>query len=148
MVPVRRTPRIYETEVKEPDLSKQPKKSALKTRFGEPSSASSDSDSLKRNHVTIGRDTPPPEPSSTDQSSPKATPVKAGPPKPMPRVTLLRYVYLRRMNIVLGFCMTFISQIFYFQIINKVFNLQVSVHVMSIHHLAKNIYMYFKTTIF
>ena len=88
-MPVRRTPRIYETEVREPDLSKLPKKSALKTRFGEPSSAS-DSDSLKRNHVTIGQDTPPPEQSSTEQSSPKATPVKAGPPKPMPRVTLLR----------------------------------------------------------
>lgn len=84
----RGTPRIYETEVKEPDLNKLPQKSALKIRFGEPTSAS-DSDSSKR-HVTIGQDTPPPEPSNTEQSSPKATPVKAGPPKPMPRVTLLR----------------------------------------------------------
>ena len=80
----RGTPRIYETEAKEPDLSKQPKKSALKVRIGDSSSVY-DSDSLKRQQTPP----PPPEPPQTD-SSPKATPVKPGPPKPMPRVTLLR----------------------------------------------------------
>lgn len=94
-VSVKGTPRIYETEAKEPDLSKQPKKSALKVRMGDHSSAY-DSDSLQRQQhlqFSVGRNTPPPEPpSNTEQSSPKATPVKSGPPKPVPRVTLLRGV--------------------------------------------------------
>ncbi|XP_045158651.1 phosphatase and actin regulator 3-like isoform X2 [Mercenaria mercenaria] len=96
--PVTKTPRVYEAEISEPNLNKQPKKSALKktpvtvnSRTLQTSNASGDS--VQTNFSTPGsRDTPPPESAHNAMPSPKATPVNQGPPRPKPRITLLRGV--------------------------------------------------------
>ncbi|KAL4236811.1 hypothetical protein ACF0H5_005198 [Mactra antiquata] len=87
-----RNPRIYETEQSEPDLSKQPKKSALKktplvNNTGTLQTSSSSGDTLQGSTVNTSRsrDTTPPV-----QQSPNVTP--QGPPRPKPRITLLRSV--------------------------------------------------------
>ena len=95
---MRRTPRIYEKETNEPDLTKQPKKSALKKTKGPESSVQSNntncSDTVNNTNFNTpgGRTSPPPQSTNSYMPSPKATPVNQGPPRPKPRITLLRYV--------------------------------------------------------
>lgn len=96
--PVTKTPRVYEVEVSEPKLHEQPKKSALKktpnavnNRTLQTNKASVDN--VQTNFNSPGaRSTPPPDRANNAMSSPKATPVNQGPPRPKPRITLLRLV--------------------------------------------------------
>lgn len=89
---VTKTPRVYECDAKEPDLSKQPKKSALKkSQFvtNNPNTPKTANDGAQSNTSSLART---PEVTCSADSSPKATPVMQGPPKPKPRITLLRGV--------------------------------------------------------
>lgn len=93
---VQKTPRVYEAEAKEPDLTKQPKKSALKktpVNYNIQAKKSAGDSIVHTNFSTpVARDSPPPETVTNAMPSPKATPVNQGPPKPKPRITLLRWV--------------------------------------------------------
>ncbi|XP_060606243.1 phosphatase and actin regulator 2-like isoform X3 [Ruditapes philippinarum] len=99
---VLKTPRVYEAEISEPNLNKQPKKSALKktpvsvnSRTLQTSNVAGDNvqSSVQTNFSTPGaQDNVPPESANNAMPSPKATPVNQGPPRPKPRITLLRGV--------------------------------------------------------
>jgi len=84
-----KTPRVYESEISEPDLTKQPVKSALKKT---PRTKQLGDSSVHSNFSTptVGQECQASESASTAQRSPKATPVNQGPPRPKPRITLLR----------------------------------------------------------
>lgn len=93
---VRKTPRVYETDINEPDLSKQPKKSALKkvnmnTSNLQCGRGAGDGPPGNMNSP-YSQATPTQDQASNAIPSPNATPVNQGPPKPKPRVTLLRGV--------------------------------------------------------
>lgn len=91
---VQKTPRVYESDIKEPDLTRQPKKSALKkTPVAVNVKKTVETSSVKIDFSTpVVRESPPPEAVHTaPQPSPKATPVnQGGPPRPKPRITLVR----------------------------------------------------------
>lgn len=95
---VTKTPRVYECDAKEPDLTKQPKKSALK-KTPVPQKVHTKKSAGDSVHINFGTpvviEAPTPEvgetTTTTAQPSPKATPVNQGPPRPKPRITLLRY---------------------------------------------------------
>ncbi|XP_052775651.1 phosphatase and actin regulator 2-like isoform X2 [Mya arenaria] len=88
-------PRVWEADASEPDFTKMPIKSALKktpVAYSSVQTTRNAGDSVKTNFsARVSRDTPPPEGNSVvPQPSPKATPVNQGPPRPKPRITLLR----------------------------------------------------------
>ncbi|XP_052257847.1 phosphatase and actin regulator 1-like isoform X4 [Dreissena polymorpha] len=93
--PGTKNPRIYETEAKEPDLNKQPVKSALKKTPMVNSIAQqnkSAGDNVQTKPVSTPLTLQDTEATNSALPSPNATPVTQGAPRPKPRVTLLRGV--------------------------------------------------------